>query len=145
MRTYPGPKLQTCDSSQQQDASGDSRRDMLGLTDSPPFPRPVSVEGRSLVSPVMRNVVSSGDDALKILFEAAQHKAPDQLGEQNAHSINGPSPAVATTSTFTTSPVTNTNGAISQAPEHVLKLWSACKFVRQGWLSALEAIYLVDA
>jgi Fungal Zn(2)-Cys(6) binuclear cluster domain len=113
-------------------------------------------EARSSVTPpkadltdsVIRHVVSSGNDALNILFEAVAHQkdlAELERGPITATTAPGPS--------FDAAPSILSLGAaatasrvvkLSPAGREVLKLWSRCRFVVNCWLSAEEAVTLID-
>lgn len=68
---------------------------------------------------VLQKKVTSGHDALDILFDAAlqQKELP-------------------TTPTTDTAPQVKEDG--------VLKIWERCRFVKGGWLAAHEAVFLMD-
>ncbi|OJJ45494.1 hypothetical protein ASPZODRAFT_69943 [Penicilliopsis zonata CBS 506.65] len=107
-------------------------------------------QSASLASSMMRTVVSSGNDALNILFEAAtaheQDSEPDRLGDQTPDaqaSLLGPvsdSPLASYGSS--TGVVRRPDTA--DARRDVLKTWEACQFIRMGWLTAREAVTLID-
>lgn len=108
-----------------------------------------------LASSVMRTVVSSGNDALNLLFEAAHHK--DVIDSQEiSRQAEGGATNVQTvadgelyetprstipnvTSPFMAHPV-----RMSKASRDVLKVWNSCRFVQMGWFSAEEAVTYVD-
>ena len=92
----------------------------------------------SLDDSVMRTVVSRGNDALNILFQAAAHQERtngnnQKLAVPGRKSLQGSSSANRTQSR-----------SLSWASPATIELWSACRFVAQGWMSAQEAITYVD-
>lgn len=103
-----------------------------------------SVQGRVSTSPndtLMTTVVSNGNDALNLLFEAAQRE------ENNNRSPHAPA---ADGSSFDTivAPIpcildTNQN-SLPELSSEVLETWNAYRFVRMGWLSASETVWLLD-
>lgn len=127
--------------------------------------RGVSSEGRarhkrhrsasSLGTSMMRTVVSSGNDALNILFEAAAAHRPD-LEQPNA-SEDTLSSKSQTTRDNSSAPHEGNLGTLrrteprparpvyhSQASKKVLGVWEACRFVKMGWLTSREAVTLID-
>ena len=107
----------------------------------------------SLADSVMRTVVSSGNDAMNLLFEAAR-----QEGDCEAQNAQGENDGAASTQTMgiqfhPTSKHTHSTNAPSPPPHNVripdacsdaLEVWSACRFVKMGWFSAHEAIFYID-
>lgn len=110
----------------------------------------------SLGNSMMRTVVSSGNDALNILFEAAAAHSrgngmgPDAQPGNNTSSesraarnenswTGGDSAAPFHVATRTVYPV-----EISQASKEVLEVWEACRFVKMGWFTSKEAVTLID-
>lgn len=72
-------------------------------------------------STVLQKKVTSGHDALDILFDAA-------LEERGI-----PAPPTATPNT-----------ASHVKEDDVLEVWEHCRFVKGGWLAAHEAVFLMD-
>lgn len=110
----------------------------------------------SLGNSMMRTVVSSGNDALNILFEAAAaHSGRNGMGPDAQPGNNGSSESRAArnenswtggdsaapfhVATRTVYPV-----EISQASKEVLEVWEACRFVKMGWFTSREAVTLID-
>lgn len=108
---------------------------------------------------VMRTVVSNGHDALNLLFQAANQEGHNDSQSPSSHHPHGTGRTPQSTAgdfsaatTSTSSPAVSvpmnvnvTSGATP--PDHnadVLEVWSAFRFVRMGWLSAQEAVTLVD-
>jgi|TARA_R110002003_G_scaffold214_46_gene16402 hypothetical protein len=96
----------------------------------------------------MRTVVSSGSDALNLLFEAAHHRDAIDNAEQTGSQAyetprSGPSGYEGVPSspfhTFRAQPV-----QMSTPSPETLKVWTACRFVQMGWFSAHEAVTYVD-
>lgn len=109
--------------------------------------RRVSSSQPDLGHSVMRTVVSSGSDALNLLFEAANHR--DAIDNQEANGSqayetprSGPSNGYDAGSpfhTFRAQPV-----QMSTPLPETLKIWTSCRFVQMGWFSAHEAVTYVD-
>lgn len=110
----------------------------------------------SLGTSMMRTVVTSGNDALNILFEAAAAHRPDleppnppeDTLSSKSHTTRDDdisnyrerqSGASRQTETHTARPV-----SVSQASKKVLGVWEACRFVKMGWLTSKEAVTLID-
>ncbi|KAL2870467.1 putative C6 transcription factor [Aspergillus lucknowensis] len=111
----------------------------------------------TLDNSMLRTVVSSENDALNILFEAAAaHDQDAALTERIVQSGNtsslGPyeasrgspfsrmhSMASPNTLSTATRPV-----EISPASSEVLGIWEACRFVMIGWFTSREAVTLID-
>ena len=102
-----------------------------------------------LAHSVMRTVVSSGSDALNLLFEAAHHRDAIDNQEQSGSQAyetprSGPSgydngvPS-SPFHTFRAQPV-----QMSTPSPETLKTWTSCRFVQMGWFSAHEAVTYVD-
>ena len=87
----------------------------------------------------MRTVVARGNDALSILFEAAAHQ--EQTDTRERH----PSPPSQFTPESSITAATRIHDVqLSPAAPETLKVWRSCRFVKQGWISAEEAITYVD-
>ncbi|KAL4785251.1 hypothetical protein BJX76DRAFT_186739 [Aspergillus varians] len=126
--------------------------------------RPYTAEDRqtrqqsasTLDNSMMRTVVSSGNDALNILFEAAAHSQEAELAEQGMHSENTPGRASHRISHQ--SPLGQVHSVvspdvlaraiwpveISHVSNEVLGIWDACRFVMMGWFTSREAVTLID-
>lgn len=106
----------------------------------------------ALATSVMRTVVSSGNDALNLLFEAVNHSEPGRNRDAATLPPGPHSPQVQTPSqSSVVSRVTGVklDGQTAQdslpTPEvDVSRVWNACRFVKMGWLSASEAVGLID-
>lgn len=91
---------------------------------------------------MIRTVVSHGNDALNLLFEAAtQDSRASHQSDIPRHAAFDPAG----------DHVTSTSPALSRAPDQgpsaapdVLELWRCSRYVRMGWLSAEEAILYID-
>jgi hypothetical protein len=110
--------------------------------------RRVSTSQPGLAHAVMRTVVSSGSDALNLLFEAANHRDAMEHQEQTGSQAyetprSGPSGYEGVPSspfhTFRAQPV-----QMSTPSPETLKIWTSCRFVQMGWFSAHEAVTYVD-
>jgi hypothetical protein len=91
---------------------------------------------------MMTTVVSNGNDALNLLFEAAQRE------ERGVHGARRPSDIDQPIIQATTSPLSSVaNMYSSSLPELSNELsdtWNAYRFVRMGWLSAEEIVWYID-
>jgi hypothetical protein len=107
-----------------------------------------------LTSSMMRTVVSSGNDALNLLFEAAAHTDTqnshleprrDSGGRHDySHSPGNIQTPGATAIAIGTSPAAPPAVEISNPSRDVLNVWGSCRFVKMGWFTAKEAITYVD-
>ena len=88
----------------------------------------------SLTDRVVSSMVTGPNDALDILFDAASSSA----GPVN-RSRNLSLPQVDLPSSFI--PIIR---ELSDPQDNVLDLWDRCRFVRQGWFTAQEAVTYVD-
>jgi hypothetical protein len=97
---------------------------------------------------MIRTIVSSGNDALNLLFEAAAHTQDDGVqskrkapayGTSHKHYQTMPEAVAIGTSPAAALPV-----KISDSVTDLLSVWESCRFVKMGWFSAREAITLVD-
>ncbi|KAF2154262.1 hypothetical protein K461DRAFT_125631 [Myriangium duriaei CBS 260.36] len=100
-----------------------------------------------LASSVMRTVVSSGNDALNLLYQAAHTQRepstnPDSeptpplahtISAQHDHAMSAGTPG----HQIDIFPMIKLN-------EDTFRLWNACRFVRMGWFSAEEAATYID-
>ncbi|GFG16146.1 transcriptional activator ARO80 [Aspergillus udagawae] len=87
-----------------------------------------------VLNTVLREKVTSGNDALKILFDAAveQVQAPVLSGAETDETPQQQSLA-------------STNLKIDCISKtDVLEIWSGCRFVKMGWFTAREALLYVD-
>jgi len=82
-----------------------------------------------LAQSVMKTVVSNGNDALNILFQAAGHEQ-NRLQAENA--------------TDKTTPRTAVSAETSPPGSDIYKLWRSSRFVKMGWLSAEEVVAYID-
>ncbi|KAL4949278.1 hypothetical protein BDW69DRAFT_188468 [Aspergillus filifer] len=110
----------------------------------------------TLDNSMMRTVVSSGNDALNILFQAAAHSQEADLAEQEVNAgdtqirttygTNNETPFSRMYSAVSSGMVTKEHRPveISQAPSEVLGIWEACRFVMMGWFTSREAVTLID-
>ena len=97
---------------------------------------------------MMRTVVSSGSDALNLLFEAAhQQEAAAAAGDQ-ATPLTSPNPAAGNAALYTPTLGSAFSASRARLPQpstsDVGCVWNACRFVKMGWFSASEAVLLID-
>ncbi|KAJ6160200.1 hypothetical protein N7497_004737 [Penicillium chrysogenum] len=106
----------------------------------------------TLASSMMRTVVTSGNDALNILFEAAtaqEDNSPGNSSESPAGPPSiGPSTHDRTPGNYDSAfePVTRVIHPVklSDATQDTLNVWEACRFVKMGWFTAREAVTFID-
>lgn len=107
-----------------------------------------------LANSVMRTVVSSGNDALNILFRAAEASNMNDLATASKGSTTHSSPNVhpnqqqyrdpGTVASFGTAPTAPDYPALSTVEPEVLRVWEACRFVKLGWFTAAQAVTYID-
>ncbi|KPM35711.1 hypothetical protein AK830_g10868 [Neonectria ditissima] len=115
---------------------------------APSGPASGVVGNGDLAGSVMRTLVSNGNDAMRLLFQAAAEHAPAE-GETPS---NAPSTSrtVASAVPVTTSPenipTMESSGSIHFSPisYDVLKVWRAFRFTKMGWFTAEETVMYVD-
>lgn len=111
-----------------------------------------------LANSVMRPVVSSGNDALNILFQAAaqeqaggasdlrtasQVSAAD--GSSNVQPNAQPIANAGSAGSFGTAPpMVSECPSLSKVEPEILDIWDACRFVHMGWFSSREAVTYID-
>lgn len=105
---------------------------------------------------MMRTVVSSGNDALNILFEAAaaahnQENANEQDARERGQSAAGMDTANGTSvdGRYSTAgpevpPKIVRPVELSNASREILNVWEACRFVKMGWFTSVEAVTFID-
>lgn len=103
----------------------------------------------TLDSSMVRTVVSSGNDALNILFEAATAHENGTNPAGDADNVprreqNGRTTAHEGTQPRRSMAMTNEPERLSNAGKEVLRIWEACRFVRMGWFTAREAVTYID-
>lgn len=112
----------------------------------------------NLANSMMRTVVSSGNDALNILFEAAvahsQENMANEFQSQSQTIQDNASHGRAVDNSATNPPQfkyptealakAKRPVQLSPASEDVLKVWETCRFVRMGWFTSREAVTLID-
>jgi hypothetical protein len=100
----------------------------------------------SLVSPMMSTIMARPSDALGVLFEAAQSNAspPKTRTDTQVPQPHASAPIYSMSlSNVSTSGLVSVPG-LSQPSDDVLDLWDKCRFVRQGWFTAQEAVTYMD-
>lgn len=112
-----------------------------------------SSEPNQLTNSLMRHVVSSGNDALNLLFEAAAHTSsrsndltPErQPGVGSGHGISRALSHSLPQATYTgTSPAAPPPIELSMTDASLISVWESFRVVRLGWLNAKEAVTFVD-
>jgi hypothetical protein len=89
----------------------------------------------SFTDRVVASMVTGPSDALDILFDAASHPSAHEVRPEHASlpkldfSSSHPIPVIK---------------ELSYPDDSVLDLWDTCRFVRQGWFTAQEAVTYVD-
>ncbi|CAG7935233.1 unnamed protein product [Penicillium nalgiovense] len=106
----------------------------------------------TLASSMMRTVVTSGNDALNILFEAATAQEDNSPGNSPESPAGPPSVGPSThdrtlgnyDSTFESVGRVIRPVKLSEATQDTLNVWEACRFVKMGWFTAREAVTFID-
>lgn len=105
---------------------------------------------------MMRTVVSSGNDALNILFEAAAaHSQEDSCNDQDAQARRSQLPVHSNEGNGSDREQRSMTGVevapkviypveLSDASREVLNVWEGCRFVKMGWFTAREAVTYID-
>lgn len=104
-----------------------------------------NTEGRVSTSPndsLMTTVVSNGNDALNLLFEAVQREEHDDSNPHlptaaDEHSIDMTVPPILPMTSFDAT-------SLPEISNELTDTWNAYRFVRMGWLSAAESVWLLD-
>ncbi|KFZ17360.1 hypothetical protein V501_01762 [Pseudogymnoascus sp. VKM F-4519 (FW-2642)] len=119
-------------------------------------PRRQSMIQRSVLSNrVMRTVVSSSNDALGLLFEAVEQEQNGsfsgglqalETNTNGSHASQHPAQHISPHSAMSTAskPGPIHQDELSSATPEILRLWNRCRFVKQGWFTAREAITYID-
>ncbi|KMU72045.1 hypothetical protein CISG_00353 [Coccidioides immitis RMSCC 3703] len=124
----------------------------------PPRPDPASDPGASsgLASSVMRTVVSSGNDALNILFQAAAQEQGASIGDmsttntraaalgQTAQPMQQTHGTPGSTTSLGMATTVSDPAHLSPAEPEVVAVWDSCRFVKMGWFSSREAVTYID-
>ncbi|GES63619.1 C6 transcription factor [Aspergillus terreus] len=110
----------------------------------------------ALANSMMRTVVSSGNDALNILFEAAAAHSQDNGLTEGAQTRNAHNPTDnATRHESSLNQIHSTVAPevlakaiqpveLSDVTKEVLSVWEMCRFVRMGWFTSREAVTFID-
>ena len=88
---------------------------------------------------LMQTVVSSSQDALRLLFKAAAQQDTDQLPD--SHDLEKVSEFMCSNSAESSS-ISMLN--FMSPPQEVLDVWKRSHFVRLGWISPREAVAYID-
>lgn len=103
----------------------------------------------------MRTIVASSNDALGLLFKAVEqpnssddqddlHQDQYNLNFNGGNTEQTNRESIQHSTPYSTTSDPSTLGHLSLVPHEVLQLWNRCRFVKQGWLSAREAVTFVD-
>lgn len=99
-------------------------------------------ESSNLADSMMRTVVSNGNDALNLLFEAASQNDQDAGGLGQSDLLGG-SPVFHVA--HPTSPgMIGSSTVLPNISSELWDIWNAYRFVKMGWFSAEEAVWLLD-
>ena len=118
-----------------------------GTPGSNPSP---NAAGHSLYDRVRTSVVTSSNDALGILSDAARLHHPQDIPTTSGPLSTGTSVQQAPPQTNPGVTPGGFNGLgftitrLSQPEDPTLDLWDKCRFVRQGWFTAQEAVTYID-
>lgn len=107
-----------------------SEPDAHHVTDSDAHDNP-SLSGR-----VMSTILARPSDALDVLFDAARPGVDESPSSQARDRDK-------TQTVVSASGLVSVSG-LSHPSEDVLDLWDRCRFVRQGWFTAQEAVTYID-
>lgn len=111
-------------------------------TERPPLPTRGNNSKEGYESDVVHTVVSTSHDALGLLFKAVeQHVEADDGKARSPPDLNSDD-SPATVSSIRGLPIAPSH--LSSPPQAVLAFWRQHRFVRQGWLSPLEAATYVE-
>ncbi|EFQ98514.1 hypothetical protein MGYG_01541 [Nannizzia gypsea CBS 118893] len=119
-----------------------------------------SSSSHGLHNSVMRTVVSSGNDALNILFQAAAQEQDNEMMDvestdrqpsiskdggagDDSHAGMRTYDTPTSTTSYGGSPTSDPTHLSHVEPE-VLAVWDQCRFVKMGWFSSREAVTYVD-
>ncbi|OGM47988.1 C6 transcription factor [Aspergillus bombycis] len=116
-------------------SSTGSEPDPLQVTDSDTHGNP-SLSGR-----VMATILARPRDALDVLFDAAR---PDVGESPSSQTREQGGPARSKTQMAVSASGLVSVSGLSHPSESVLDLWDRCRFVRQGWFTAQEAVTYLD-
>lgn len=91
---------------------------------------------------MMTTVVSNGNDALNLLFEAAQREERDVNGARvpvpiEQHATNAASTPLSSVANLSSNMLPDLSNELTDT-------WNAYRFVRMGWLSAQEIVWYLD-
>jgi hypothetical protein len=121
--------------------------DLTGSSTSSPKPgsprnHVATSAGDESTDTMVTTAVSNGNDAQGLLFEAAQRE------ERDSNDTRGVAATEHTLSYTTASPYSNTLNTnpllLPKLSDELLDTWNAYRFVRMGWLSAEECVWLLD-
>lgn len=109
-----------------------------------------STANSTLYNRVMSTVVTGSNDALNILSDSVR-PPPDRVSSNLSPQPSGQS--VGQDGTPTVGPMVALGGSgglgiiisgLSEPEDETLDLWDKCRFVRQGWFTAQEAVTYID-
>ncbi|KAF2106972.1 hypothetical protein BDV96DRAFT_311821 [Lophiotrema nucula] len=96
-----------------------------------------SVSGEhGLADTMMTTIVSNGNDALNLLFEA------DQQDEREPHDSGDP--VASFLRSFVSPTLSSSEDRLPEISEALSDIWNSYRFVRMGWLSAEEVVWYMD-
>lgn len=103
-------------------------------------------ESNNIQESVLRTMVSSENDALNILFEAATCTEPaNAFPSTSKTALTGfPSVREVEESPISLQQSTPQLSSIDSIDYDILRIWNACRFVKMGWFTAHEAMTLAD-
>jgi hypothetical protein len=98
--------------------------------------------GTDLTGSMITTALSNGNDALNLLFEAAQNEERDI---NNPHLGSSAQPASVQLPDSPSLPAVESSiDRLPELPMELLDTWNAYRFVRMRWLSAEEIVWLLD-
>jgi hypothetical protein len=108
--------------------------------------RSVSSRGRDgLADTVMRTLVSNGNEALDLLYCAAEQgiaESPPPTASASGSYASRPAVGYATPATVSSATTHHQSKPVGQSD--VRRVWDVFKFVKMGWFSSEEAIFYMD-
>ncbi|EGE04445.1 C6 transcription factor [Trichophyton equinum CBS 127.97] len=136
------------------------RRDYRGSSSDRLHAGAQSSSSHGLHTSVMRTVVSSGNDALNILFQAAAQEQDNEMIDiestdrrpsiskeggawDDSHAGIRTYDTPTSTTSYGGSPTSDPT-QLSHVEPDVLAVWDQCRFVKMGWFSSREAVTYVD-
>ncbi|KAE8153292.1 hypothetical protein BDV25DRAFT_169174 [Aspergillus avenaceus] len=141
-----GNHFEETDASEQPSDSGlsvvpDTSGIVLNTPETDPHAQDASHHDPPLSDRVMSTIFTRPSDALDVLFDAARNnldESPSSQGMTGRGTAGGGATKIVLDGGLVSVP------GLSQPSEDILDLWDKCRFVRQGWFTAQEAVTYLD-